>query len=159
METMKDKVQQAVNELYHRDGQIRASSLVEAARPDDSPIHSAFEWNDAKAGLEYRIWQARQWIKRVEIIIDDRKETLVHVPVLITEASESKEGYYKPLSVVRASSDEYGRAMFEVTTKLESAKKAYEMLKVLDRTTKKINTKRADKGFAMVESALNRAAL
>lgn len=162
MDTMKNKVEVAVNAIYRRDGQVSASVLVEEAKPVESPVHDAFEWNDAKAGQEYRLFQARQWIRKVEIIVDDRREELVHVPVIVTESendTQGREGYYKPVSVVRASSDEYGRAMYEVTHRLKSAKDSYDRLKVLDRTVKKINTKKADRGFEMVESALSRAAL
>jgi hypothetical protein len=48
-------------------GVIHPKSVVNRARPEDSPLHSQFCWNDGKAAEEYRVWQARQLIASVKI--------------------------------------------------------------------------------------------
>lgn len=53
-----------------------AADLVDAARPDDAPLHPEFEWNDGIAGQAYRIDQAR-WIMRHLIVV---RENLPDVP-------------------------------------------------------------------------------
>jgi hypothetical protein len=50
VDSIKDKVEQVVNDIYLRDGDVKPSTLVEAARPESSPAHGAFEWNDGKVG-------------------------------------------------------------------------------------------------------------
>ena len=41
--------------------------LVEAAAPVNSPAHAYFEWDDAKAGIEYRRTQAQRLIRSIVI--------------------------------------------------------------------------------------------
>lgn len=161
-ETLKAKVELVVNNIYQRDGQVKPSALVEAARPSDSPAHDAFEWDDSKAGNEYRLQQARSWIRTVEIIVDDRRETMVHVPICRIAATDGaekpddrREGYYKPVSVVALSQDEYSSAMSATLVRLNAAKEAFNRLKqAAEKQGKKLNSRKADKGFSLVESSL-----
>lgn len=44
-------------------GVLLPAFVVEAARPKSSILHSKFCWDDAKAGHEYRLWQARMLIR------------------------------------------------------------------------------------------------
>jgi hypothetical protein len=46
-------------------GLLLPQSVVEAARPQNSPLHSRFEWDDTEAAESYRLWQARQLIRVV----------------------------------------------------------------------------------------------
>jgi hypothetical protein len=162
MDTLKQKVQQAVVEIYQRDGEVKPTSLIEMAKPKSSPVHDAFEWDNKKAGHEFRLMQARKWIRKVEIIIEDRPEQFVHVPRIIRDDVEevvfnSSEGYYKPISIVAQDQDEYEPALAYTLSKLNSAKQAYTDLKKAAQKTKKKplpNFKKADRGFDMVETAL-----
>ena len=160
---IKQKVQEAVIEIYHRDGDVKPSTLIAEAKPKDSPIHNAFEWDNKKAGHEYRLIQARAWIRRVEIIIEDRPERFVHIPRIIMEndAEEGKrvreEGYYKPMSIVSKDRWEYDAAMDATIASLRSAQRAYKELKESAAhytETDDIDFDMADKGFEMVETAL-----
>jgi hypothetical protein len=161
METIKKKVQEVVNSIYEELGEVRPSELIERAKPKKSPIHEAFEWDDAKAGEEYRLMQARTWIRRVEIIIEEKAERFIHVPFVTVEGEasefETRENYYKPASVVVQDQDEFQLALGETLARLNSAKAAYNQLKNAAGASKsktKPDFKRADKGFGMVESAL-----
>jgi len=166
--TIKDNVNQVVNEIYKRDGQVKPSTLVEEARPKSSPVHDAFEWDNKKASEEYRLLQARQWIRRVTIVIEDRTERFIHVPILVSISSTNetiegipsdKEGYYKPISIVAKSEDEYDRAMSQVVGTLKSAQNAFNELKEIAEIKKaKIDIKKVDKGFKMIHSALQASA-
>lgn len=68
IEKIQDGIQQVVSELYNEKGFIKPSDLVEAARPSDSPAHGGFLWDNKKAGNEYRLIQARQWIDRKSVV-------------------------------------------------------------------------------------------
>jgi len=48
-------------------GIIQPAEIVETARPDDSPLHPFFEWNDGQAAEKYRQWQARQLVACVYV--------------------------------------------------------------------------------------------
>ena len=161
METSKAKVQDVINEIYQRDGEVKPSTLLEEARSESSPIHNAFEWDNTKAGHEFRLIQARTWIRKVRIIIEDRVERLVHVPRIVFEDvdyQDSNEGYYKPISIVVQEQDEFKAALNSAKASLNSARSAYEDLKRAARESKPASLpdfKRADRGFGMVESALS----
>lgn len=62
-----DDVGRRLTELQRRDGHVTAESVVEDARPVDSPLHPAFEWDDEIAAEEYRKDQARCLIRSVVI--------------------------------------------------------------------------------------------
>ncbi len=162
MDTLKSAVQQVVNEIYNDMGEVRPSELIERAKPKESPAHEAFEWDNKKAGHEYRLIQARQWIRKVEIIIDQRPERLVHVPLVKIDGEAAgpdmgQENYYKPISVVARDRDEFKLVLSETLARVNSAKAAYAQLKLAADFAKQQplpDFKRADKGFDMVERAL-----
>lgn len=163
MNTIKERVQEVVNQIYKNNGEVRPSILIEIARPKGSLAHDAFEWDNRKAGDEYRLMQARQWIRKVEIIIEEQPERLIHVPIIMNcdnnETHENtQEGYYKPVSIVLQDKSEFDAALNETLTKLIAAKSAYNVLKSAAKSEKKIkakipNFRKADQGFDMIETA------
>ena len=52
-----------------RDGRLTKKAIVEAARPDDSPMHCMYEWDDKIAGEKYRESQAGFYIRTLEVTI------------------------------------------------------------------------------------------
>jgi len=156
---IKKGVQQVIQTLYDKHGEVRPTFLIKAAKSPNSPAHNAFEWDDTYAGQEYRLMQARQWIRRVEITFEDRTERLVHIPVF-TEEDDGKftmsEGYYKPIHLVARDNDEFEKSLDQLKGTLNSARKSYEELKkaVKQPDVKKINIKQADRGFNLLETAI-----
>ncbi|AYG02381.1 hypothetical protein [Gryllotalpicola protaetiae] len=49
-------------------GRLTPAGLVEYARPDASPLHDRFEWDDAVASERYRQIQAGDLIRRVSVV-------------------------------------------------------------------------------------------
>jgi hypothetical protein len=45
------------------DGYLRPRDVVDAARDEESPLHSQFDWEDSSAAEKYRQWQARALIR------------------------------------------------------------------------------------------------
>jgi hypothetical protein len=125
-EKMKGAITQVVQETFEKKGGMRASELVEAAKPKKSPIHDAFTWDDAKAGEEYRLIEARLWLRTVEVTVIKEEvpqnEILVHVAPADTK--DGREGIYKPVSVVVETPDEFERALDEAQQRVASAKRA-----------------------------------
>lgn len=54
--------------IYDANGYLDTKLVVQAARADDHPLHSRFEWNDEAAGELYRAEQARKLISSVTIV-------------------------------------------------------------------------------------------
>jgi hypothetical protein len=88
-------------------GNLQPSVVVNAARPEDSPLHHSFEWDDSEAAEKWRLQQARQLITAVvkyETI--DGKSVPVQVFVsLTTDRKKDGAGYRLTQSVM--SDDEH----------------------------------------------------
>lgn len=54
-------------ERLERTGGLTPQRLVDASEAEDAPMHKAFEWDDEKAGNEWRKQQARMLINHIEI--------------------------------------------------------------------------------------------
>jgi hypothetical protein len=68
--------------------------VVEAARDPNSPLHSAFTWDDAEAAEQYRLAQARVLLRRVRVEIETGTR-LIRVPYFTRdpEAAPQEQGY------------------------------------------------------------------
>ena len=82
----------ALAELHQ--GRVTPEIVVEAARDPDSPLHSAFTWDDAQAAHEHRLAQARVLLRRVRVEIETGTR-LIRVPYFTRdpEAAPQEQGY------------------------------------------------------------------
>ena len=82
-----------LEKLERENGGITPALVVEAARPEESPIHSHFQWDDEKAADSYRLWQARQLIAKVYIHVDtdDSKTQTVKVRAFHSIAADEED--------------------------------------------------------------------
>ena len=55
--------------IEQRDGTLTKEAIVEAARPENAPMHDMFEWDDAVAGELYRKDQAGYYVRNLEVEI------------------------------------------------------------------------------------------
>jgi hypothetical protein len=131
-DNIKQGVQQVAQSLYEKHGRLLPSALVAAAQPRTSPAHDGFEWDNKKAGHEYRLWQARGWFRRIEIRIEPagQPERLINVPriVRVEAEADSREGEYQIPSVLIKRPDEFQRALDQAQGKLAAAKRAMDEL-------------------------------
>lgn len=56
----------------HNNGRLESADVVEAARPEDAPLHPAFEWDDFKAAEAYRVEQAKYIIRHVDVVMEKK---------------------------------------------------------------------------------------
>lgn len=118
--------------IYKKYGEMKASYLVDESRDESAPYHNDFEWDNEKAGHEYRLNQARRLIRVHYVVLDPKKprERWVHVPPTQTQVADEKEGAYHPTSVVVEDVDMFQRALGELETKLRSALQAADELRM-----------------------------
>lgn len=88
-------------------GAITAPVVVEESRPETAPLHAYFEWDDAKAGEEYRISQARRLVRAIVVVEtpnEPRHSAYLHVPASVTVSEEEESGRhfgrYEPVNYV-----------------------------------------------------------
>ena len=83
---------EALKAIAKRDGGfLRPQAVVDAARPEESPLHGAFCWDDTEAARLYRLDQAQRLIRRFTIEIESDGET-VSVPAFINVSSDRSSG-------------------------------------------------------------------
>lgn len=82
-------------------GTITPQLVLDFARPEDSPLHSHFEWDDTKAAERYRLRQASSLIVRVKVekVISPTQiiKVRAYLPVKQDDRGEAVTGYYKPI--------------------------------------------------------------
>jgi hypothetical protein len=73
-----DVVGAVFEELEDSFGSVTAENFLNASRPEESPTHKLFEWEDHKAAENYRMHQARVIINdiRIEVVVDEKKMKL-----------------------------------------------------------------------------------
>jgi hypothetical protein len=125
--TIKTGVTVVVERLLKQHGSVKPTQLLQAARPKNSPAHAGFTWDNDKAGEEFRLVQARNWLRTVRIVYQESVERLVHIPS--RGNSEKNEGFYKTTSAIISIPDEFSRALSEATATLHAARRAVEELR------------------------------
>lgn len=124
-------MQELVTRLYQENKSVIPSEIVKKSKPKTSPTHGCFEWDDKKAGSEYRLEQARRWIRKIKIEIPDTGETKVtkfrlhHVPSVGGRGA----GEYKAPPVIVENPSEFERAMKAALADLDSAQARVDELK------------------------------
>lgn len=76
-------------------GLLRPEDVVRFARNKRTALHSQFEWNNAKAGREYRLWQARELIIHVRIIPHPDASEPIRAYVSLKDDRTKKGGGYR----------------------------------------------------------------
>lgn len=85
-----EKVNEALLEIRNERGELTPDAVVEVAKDPDSPLHKYFEWSDSGAAHKYRVYQARNLIKRVRVDVNITKTEVRPVPAYVE--SPSKDG-------------------------------------------------------------------
>lgn len=79
-------------------GSITAKEVLADAEKKESPLHAYFEWDDSKAAIEYRLYQARNLLRSIEVVVtrSDGTEMQVRQYYSITEQTEEgqTQSYY-----------------------------------------------------------------
>ena len=123
-------VEQALAEIAREhDGILRPVDVVEAARPARHPLHSRFEWDDAKAGHAYRLWQARELIIQARVTITGGGKTVEHrCYVSLGDDRRADGGGYRQTVAVLSDADLRAQMLDEALTELRRVKARYSTL-------------------------------
>lgn len=105
-------------------GRLSSADVVEEATPEASPIHRAFEWDDDKAGHEYRLMQARWLVRAVTVSVRGGEARSVYVHV-----SNGSDRSYEPMDTVVDKPDMFAFALAELERKLDAAQRSVDELK------------------------------
>jgi hypothetical protein len=128
-------------------GTLEPGTVVDESRPDEAPLHPAFEWHDPKAAELYREHQAKDLIKRVRVVVQPRNPEPV-----VSARADIPEGEYHDLPV-----SDYDPLQFELSEALGAVVQAHRLVEQLRTKAARRNDARkrvaADVAAASLESA------
>ena len=95
-------------ELEQLGGKFKPADIILAARPERSKLHKYFTWDDSEAAAKHRLYEARQLVERIKIVIQvsggDKVHTRAFHSVLVkVEEEEELQPRYVPLRNIRQS--------------------------------------------------------
>lgn len=115
-----------LNRIREEAGQLTTEAVIEAARPDDAPLHNAFEWDDSVAAEEYRKAQARKLLKGIVIVVENHEPTPMHFHITTEDG-----GRYEPAAHLMTDKDLFNSALSELQSKVTAAQRAVDQLVTL----------------------------
>lgn len=127
---MKPIVLETLKEVADRHGGIlQPYDVLEAAKPESSPLHSYFEWNDSEAAHQHRLRQARSLISiAVEIIPQSKDKTRIWISL---KNDQHLGGGYRSMQVVLSDKELRAQLIADAFADMEIFKSKYERLKEL----------------------------
>ena len=99
--------------------------VVDESRPEDAPLHPAFEWDDSLAGERYRHIQAKDLIKTVEVI-QPAKAASEPEPAYVNVSRSARR--YEPVAKVVKYAELFEPAFLQACDRLRAAERAMEQL-------------------------------
>lgn len=99
-QTVGNELERLEREHQH---QLSPDEIVRAASDATSPLHPAFEWDDAKAATRYRVDQARHLVSLIDVVIVREDQTEGAIRAFVSVTRDEGRGY---VSTVHALSDE-----------------------------------------------------
>lgn len=94
---------QAAGELcaeLESQGRLTPREVVDASRPEDAPLHAAFEWDDAVAAERYRETQASYIIRSIEVVLEgSSKPTRKFVSLAVSDGGREYREINRVLSI------------------------------------------------------------
>lgn len=109
--------------LYQARGQLIPSDVVDAARPDDSPLHRFFEWDDSVAAERYRVLQAGQLVRSVKVFIEGANNNSLEVRSWVAVNRDGSG--YQPTEVVGADPEQRNRVLRRMNREINSLRTRY----------------------------------
>lgn len=137
-------VGEVVEKIEERDGNITKEAFLDESRPEESPTHSMFEWNDTIAAEKYRLEESRHIINALQIIYTDSKDNDVKIPAVInvTSTMPAKTAQYR--NIVDALSEKESRDLIisrlqrEVDQLIERNRHIEELADILKNALRKL---------------------
>ena len=126
MSTIADELSQIAEE---NEGILRPEDVVKFAENPKTALHNKFEWDNKKAGFEYRLIQARHIIVDVKIEYPNNGETQAWISIV----SDRKEpgGGYRLILDVMSDKERRKELLVQLKKEIKSLQKKYALFKEL----------------------------
>lgn len=118
------------------DGKLKAEeAVIWASNHPDSKLYNKLEWDDNKAGHEYRIWQMRKIIEVTVIIIPQTNEPVQAYVSLYSDRNQAGGGY-RPITEVLSQDDLRKQLLRQALKEFTTWEQRYSNLQELDKIFK-----------------------
>jgi len=126
-----DAMRKLIDDLVSEKGNVTASEIVKKSKPASALTHACFEWNDKKAGSEYRLIEARKWIRIINVKTEKQISSGIERSILVSVPSLDGygEGTYEPIRSIVENPSKFERAMRSALSDLDSSQKRVDELK------------------------------
>jgi hypothetical protein len=122
-------------------GKLDPDMVVHYAKSSNHPLHPLFEWDDNVAAQAYRVDQARQVIRSIEVVVDEApraKPTRAFVSVV-----QDRSRHYTSVQVAMSDEQLRGQVVAQALVELEAWRKRYAELMELANVFAAIDQARA----------------
>ncbi len=131
------EVGQELDRIRVEKGSLTPDHVVEAATAADSPLHNAFEWDDAVAAHQHRLTQARRLIVSIRII---NAPSQAKTPAWVSVRTPKEGRQYLPTAEALSDEQLRARVLAEIQQFVESLERRYayfsEAADIIDRLKK-----------------------
>lgn len=133
-----------LEEIEKTKGLIQPIDLINEARPEGSPFHDMFEWDNEVAGDKFRLWQSRFYIGQIRVEIEEKRMP-AFMNVMVETGDVRTRGYKSFNAIVSQPTlleQIINTAIKEISYFQEKYKDIKELSEVIDTTkVKKIKEK------------------
>lgn len=123
-----DIVGKHFEKLEKKYGEVNRVNVLDSARPEKSPIHSLFEWDDTKAAENYRLTQASMLICNLDIEVQTEDESKPITCRAFVNTSESVTGSFVNIQSAFQNEDTKEIVLQRALQELKAFEKKYENL-------------------------------
>jgi hypothetical protein len=92
-------------QIENNNGGVTKESFLEASRPEDSPTHELFEWNDTRAAELYRLDTSKRIIGCLRVTYINPKEEECNVRAFVNVSDYSEKPQYESVDVILKEED------------------------------------------------------
>lgn len=124
-----DVVGKVMEEIEARDGEVTKEAFLEASRPEDSPTHKCFEWDDSVAAEKYRLNQAYHVILDLEVTVaEDTSGSRTPAYVNVIQKTSSESAKYKSIDIAMSDDEMRMNVIRNALSEFEKTKVKYSHL-------------------------------
>ena len=132
-----------IMEVEKEDGCATPERILEVSTPKRAPLHNEFEWDDCKCGHNWRLEQARQIIRCLEVVGEDGE---AKPEMIFCSAVENSSGEFYKRGRVMNNKELYAIALRDAVSYLWEARRKYVDLTELEPVWREIEKLRARQG-------------
>ena len=115
-----------------RAGNATPQALVDAARDPISPAHKWFEWDDAKAGEQYRVMQARHYLRSITVEYATEELPPVQVRAFVPVYVDGQGRAWKPMHEVLAVQSDLDQVIETARAEMHAFRQKYAELRRIE---------------------------